>query len=250
MRTLLLFLSRIEPVVYGLAGIGVFFSIRAIAQARLERRNAVFGLEREAAHNKQSRALTTILALLMVSGSVYIVVNIVTPNALSIAQAPTATPPIVFITQQPTATPARVLFPTITATAGLPPAAGATIPPPVGAAVDGCSIQGARITSPVADQTVTGQVVVQGGANLLNFAEYKFEIKGPSTDASWLVVNTFTAPVIDPGFLGTWDSTSLAPDKYTLRLVVSRIDGTFPTPCEVPIHIVSPGSAVLPSPTP
>jgi hypothetical protein len=251
MRTLLLFLSRIEYILYVLAGLGVFFSIRALVQSRLEIRNAVFGLEREAARNKQSRALTTILALVMLSGSIYIVVNIVTPNALAIVQAPTPTQPIVFVTQQPTATVARVLFPTITATAGLPPPAGATTPAPApGPTVESCAIIGARITSPVPDQTLTGQVVMQGGANILNFAQYKFEIKGSSTGGIWVVVGNFNVPVIDPGFLGTWDSTSLAPGPYVLRLVVNRIDGTFPTPCEVPIHIVSPGSAVGPSPTP
>jgi hypothetical protein len=250
MRTFLLFLSRIEYIVYGLAAVGVFFSIRALVQGRLERRNSVFGLEREAALNKQNRALTTILSLLMLSGGVYIVVNIVTPNVLSIPQVePTPTQPIVLVTQAVTGTETRLLFPTITPTPGLPPVAGATLPPPETPG-EACSIQGARITSPIADQTVAGQVVVQGGANILNFAQYKFEVKGASTGDAWVVVGTLNVPVPDPGFLGTWDSTSLSPGDYVLRLVVSRIDGTFPTPCEVPITVASPGAQLGPSPTP
>lgn len=251
MRTLLLFLARIEPILYGLSAIGIFFSIRALFQARIQRRNAVFGLEREAAQNRQNRSLSTILALLMLSGGIYIVVNIVNPNVLPITEKPTPTQLIVFATPQATATEARVLFPTVTPTPGLPPGdVGSSPPPPAGTAVDGCTILGARITSPIPNQTVTGQVVVQGGANILNFLNYKFEIKGPSTGEAWVVVATFTAPVIDPGLLGTWDSTSLSPGKYVLRLVVSRIDGSFPTPCEVPISIASPGTNPGPSPTP
>jgi len=249
MRTLLLFLSRIEYIVYVLAGVGVFFSIRALVQAGVARRNTVFGLEREAAQNRQSRALTTILALFMLSAAVYIIVNIVTPSALSRPELqPTATQPIVFVTQQATATEARLLFPTVTPTPGLPPVAGATTPPPV-APGETCGLLGARITSPVPDQTVTGQVVVQGGANTLNFAEYKFEIKSPATGDAWVVVATNNVAVPDPGFLGTWDSTSLPPGKYTLRLVVIDLNGGFPTPCEVPINIASPAAQFGPTAT-
>ena len=97
---------------------------------------------------------------------------------------------------------------------------------------------------------MTGQVAVQGGANIINFAVYKFELKGESTGDTWIVVAANNATVVDPGLLGTWDSTSLAPGKYILRLVVYYLDGTYPTPCEVPINIAAPGQQVPPSPTP
>ena len=250
MRTLLLFLGQIEYIVYGLSAVGVFFSIRALAQARTARRNSVFGLEREAAENKQTRALSTILALLMFSGGVYIMVNIVTPTALTLPNiAPTPTQIIDFTTQSPTPTEARLLFPTVTPTPGLPPVAGAA-PAPTSTPGGTCDITGARITSPIPDQTVTGQVVVQGGANILNFAQYKFEVRGESTGDAWVVVATNNVAVVDPGLLGTWDSTSLLPGNYVLRLVVLRVDGTFPTPCEVPITVAGAGAQLPPSPTP
>jgi hypothetical protein len=47
---------------------------------------------------------------------------------------------------------------------------------------------------------------------------------------------------VPDGFLGTWDSTSLQPGSYVLRLVVSRQDGSYPTPCEVSINIVAGGA--------
>lgn len=247
MRTLLLFLGQIEPIVYGLSAVGIFFSIRTLVQARTARRNSVFGLEREAADNRQTRALSTILALAMLSGGVYIMVNIVTPTAMTLPSIqPTPTQLIVFTTQSPTPTEARLLFPTVTPTLGLPPVAGAA-PAPSSTPGGVCDITGARITSPIADQTVTGQVVVQGGANTLGFAQYKFEIRGASTGDAWVVVATNNVSVPDPGLLGTWDSTSLSPGRYVLRLVVSQIDGTFPTPCEVPINVA--GSGAQPGPT-
>lgn len=250
MRTLLIFLGQIETIVYVVSAIGIFFSIRALSQARVARRNSVFGLEREAADNKQTRAISTILALTMLSGGVFIMVRVVTPTAMTLPDIrPTPTQLIVFTTQSPTPTESRLLFPTITPTPGLPPVAGAA-PPPTPTPGAACDLQGARVTSPISGQTVTGQVVVQGGANILNFQKYKFEIRGASTNQAWVVVADNNVPVVDPGLLGTWDSTSLAPGPYVLRLVVLRVDGTFPTPCEVPITIASPGEQLPPSPTP
>ena len=95
-------------------------------------------------------------------------------------------------------------------------------------------------TSPEPDQQVSGQVLVEGQANILDFSQYKFELNGPGTNGQWVVVGTFTVPVIE-GILGSWDSTSLPPGSYRLRLVVLRSDGTFPTPCEIPIVVLGGG---------
>lgn len=246
MRTLVQFVTRIELALYALAAIGVFLSIRSFALAQRARRNAIFPLEREAVQNRQRRAIGTIIALVLLSGGIYIVTNIVEPN-LIVTNPPTSTP-IIFVTAPPTPTDARLLYPTITPTPGLPPGAN---PPTVtpGLAVNGCELFGARITSPVPNETVTGQVIVRGQANIINFAQYKFELRGPATGGAWVVVGTSNTPVLD-GILGSWDSTSLAPGNYALRMVVSAFDGTFPTPCEVPIVIVGPGGVVGPSPTP
>lgn len=249
MTTLVQFLVRVELVVYALAAIFVFFSIRGLVMARQVQRIAVFGLEREAAQQRMSRSVATILALALLSGGVYIIAHIVAPNMSETVIEPTPTP-FVFVTQVPTPTEARLLYPTITPTPGLPPGAVVGTPPPSPAAsVNGCEIDGARMTEPMPGQAVSGQVTVMGQTNILNFAQYKFEIKGPSTNGAWVVVGTFNILVVD-GYLGTWDSTSLIPGNYILRLVISRLDGTFPTPCEVPIVVGNPSGIVVPSPTP
>jgi hypothetical protein len=250
MTTFIQFLIKTETILYILAAIIVLFSLRGLIVARQKWRNTVFGLEKEAARQRQNRAFGTILALFLLSSGVYIITHIVAPNMDEAPIEPTPTP-LVFVTQVPTPTETHLLYPTVTPTPGLPPAAvegTATLPGPTLPA-NGCEIQGATITKPVSGDMVSGQITVEGQTNILNFAQYKFEISGPSTNGSWVVVGTFTVPVID-GFLGTWDSTSLVPGSYTLRLVVSRVDGTYPTPCEVPITIVGPGGAVGPSPAP
>lgn len=249
MTTLVQFLVKVEWVIYGLSAIFIFFSIRGLVMARQVRRTAVFGLEREAAEQRESRSLATILALALLCGGVYIIAHIVAPNMSETITEPTPTP-LVFVTQIPTPTEARLLYPTVTPTPGLPPGAVVGTPSPSPAASgNGCEIAGARITEPAPGQSVSGQVAVKGQTNILNFAQYKFEIRGPSTNGVWVVVGTFNMLVVD-GFLGTWDSTSLMPGNYVLRLVISRVDGTFPTPCEVPIVVGNPGGIAVSSPTP
>ena len=241
MNTLLQFIARIALVIYILAAVGVLFAVRNLIEGRRRRRLAVFGLEREAAEQQLRSAVTTLITLVLLIAMVYTIDNIVVPNTeLSSLQQPTPTS-VVFLTQQqePTPTAPLLLYPTVTPTVGVPPAeveeaaSGEETPNPV---TDGCEIIGATISSPSPGDTVSSQVSVEGEANILNFSQYKFEVSGPSTDGSWAVVGTYRQPV-PQGLLGVWDSTSLEPGDYTLRLVVLREDGSYVTPCEVPIEV-------------
>lgn len=239
MRALLQFIARISVVFYAIVGAGIFLSLGGLLRARRARRFAMFGLEREAAQRERRRSINTIFSLVLVAGVVYIIANIVVPNMGEPSEEPTPTP-FVFVTQEPTPTEMLLLFPTITPTPGIAPAEAAEDVPTSEEPVNGCEIIGARITSPTPGQTVSGQVPVEGEANILNFAQYKFELNGPSTGGAWVVVGGSANPQ-PAGTLGTWDSTSLIPGDYRLRLVVSKVDGTYLTPCEVPIVIAEGG---------
>jgi hypothetical protein len=247
MTTLLEFIARIAPFIYGLAAIGAFFALRRALQGRNALRIAVFGLEREAAREKLRGGFSTLLILGLVAGAVYIIANIVVPNMSGLPEEPTITP-VVFVTPGVTPTEALLLYPTITQTIGVPQAAEGV--PTNDPTINGCDIQGARITSPTAGETVFGQVVVEGEANVLKQVQYKFELRGGATGDAWIVVGTYPNETgVPSGYLGTWDSTSLTPGNYTLRMIILREDNTFPTPCEVPLVIG--GSATgggIPSP--
>lgn len=239
MITLLEFIARIAPFIYALAAIGGFFSLRGIVQARRALRVAVFGLEREAARERLRRSFSTLIILSLLAGSVYVIRNILIPNFSDELGEPTPTP-LVFVTQQPSPTEALLLYPTVTPTIAVP-AVGSDGQPVATADpnANGCEIIGANITNPIPGQNVSGQVPVEGQANILNFAQYKFEVSGPGTGGAWVVVGTALVPA--EGYLGNWDSTSLVPGNYTLRLVVLNSSGTYPTPCQVPITIVGLG---------
>ena len=248
MIPLLEFISRISVVLYALGGVGVLFALRGWLQGRRRRRVAVFGLEREEATRQVQSSSSALIALLLLIGSVYVIDNIVMPNLGETAEILQPTPTsVVFVTPQATATEALLLYPTVTATVGIPPAEVTdTAPDAEGTSVNGCEILGARVTEPAPGDVVGGQVEVRGEANILNFGQYKFEINGPSTNGSWVVVGTYNE-AIPAGLLGVWDSTSLIPGDYTFRLVVLRDDGSYLTPCEVPISI---SGGVQPTPQP
>lgn len=237
MITLLEFISRIAVVLYALAAIGTVFAVRGFWQGRRRRRVAVFGLEREDADRQIRGASSALIALVLMAISVYVIDNIVVPNLDETAEAQVTPTPVVFVTQEATATQPRLLYPTVTPTVGIPPAE-VTEPPDDAepTPVNGCEILGARVTEPTPGAQVGGQVTVRGEANILNFGQYKFEINGPSTEGAWAVVGTYRE-AIPGGLLGVWDSTSLMPGQYTFRLVVLRDDGTYLTPCEVPITV-------------
>lgn len=256
MDTLLQFIARISIVLYALAATGIFFAIRGLALAQQRRRVAMFGLEREAAQARFRRSLSVILILSFLAGVVYVVENVVVPNTTVAEDEPEEDQPVAFVEPQATPTERLLLFPTVTPTPGVPPAQeGAEdeegSPPPDDGAEDvaGCEIVGSTINSPSPGETVSGQVSVEGEANVLNFSQYKFEVRGPSTDNAWVVVGTYFQTV-GQGLLGVWDSTSLLPGEYTLRMIIHRQDGSTIPPCEVPIVVERTGTIVEPTETP
>jgi hypothetical protein len=240
MQVIVQFIARLSLILYILCAIGILLGVRAFVRGRHARHVAVFGLEREAAYNQQRRGVSAVLSLLVSAAAVYIISNIIAPNLGQPLAEPAPGP--MLVTEQVTATQPALLFPTVTPTIGVPGQAT----PIAGEHINGCEILGSTIYSPQPGQTVSGQVQVEGEANILNFSKYKFEINGPSTGGAWVVVGTYSAPVAS-GILGAWDSTSLQPGTYQFRLVVVNTEGNFPTPCQVSVIVGSPGASPTPS---
>lgn len=253
--TIIELVARVDVVLYFLSGLGFLLGLRSLSVARRLRREAVFGLEKEAARNVRRRALSTLFSMILLAGSVYLVTNVIQPTLQSMPAAGgnLTTTPEVASTPEPGVTSRPLLFPTVTPTFGIvvpgEEEAAAPAPAPSDGEATGCELIGVTITSPIAGETVAGQVEVSGEANILNFAAYKFEINGPSTEGAWATMGTFTTPVAS-GPLGTWDATSLVPGAYLLRLVVLDTSGNFPEPCVVPVTIAEPSTQPLATSTP
>jgi hypothetical protein len=75
------------------------------------------------------------------------------------------------------------------------------------------------ITAPGNNQQISGNVTVSGRASTPNFQRYFLEYGSGKNPSSWEVIETSTAQVIE-GRLGAWNTSSLSPGDYTLRVRV------------------------------
>lgn len=97
-----------------------------------------------------------------------------------------------------------------------------------------------RIAMPTTGQQVSGLVPIQGTASFdpAEIAFYKVEIGSGHPPSEWTTLgSTHGEPVVN-GLLEELHAYALAPGPYTLRLVLVRHDGNFPSPHAVPITIV------------
>ena len=85
---------------------------------------------------------------------------------------------------------------------------------------------GVRIISPLPGQALQGSVLVTGSTVVEGFhsAELSFSYNDNPSD-TWFFIQQFSAPVADGG-LAMWDTTTISDGNYTLRLVVTRNDGS------------------------
>ncbi|MFN8420595.1 MAG: transglycosylase domain-containing protein [Anaerolineae bacterium] len=76
-----------------------------------------------------------------------------------------------------------------------------------------------QIANPQPGQTVSGLVQILGSANVPNFRDFQLEIGvGVQATQFQLIAGPFRVPQAN-GALGVWDSSTVAPGDYTLRLI-------------------------------
>jgi tetratricopeptide (TPR) repeat protein len=92
------------------------------------------------------------------------------------------------------------------------------------------------IESPAADARLRGPVTIVGTAAIENFQYYKIEMGAGEAPTEWSLLSTAPTPV-NRGILATWDTDSLPPGIYTLRLTAVDITGNFPPPYLVRVEV-------------
>ncbi|MFC1465168.1 MAG: hypothetical protein ACFLMY_09995 [Candidatus Brachytrichaceae bacterium NZ_4S206] len=83
----------------------------------------------------------------------------------------------------------------------------------------------ARIVTPVRDQTLRGNVTIQGSATSPVFSRYELAYAQEPDLANWIVIGGAVQPV-QSGMLGVWNTRPLPDGKYALRLQVFGVDGS------------------------
>lgn len=237
-------ISDYAPWVYAACALVALWYLRVAVQARQERRQAAFSLEREAALNKTYQALNIGVFLLVMIGIVYFIshnlaaavqplVDAVvspTPTALTLPTL-TPTPEPATATPTPSPVPTRKPTPRPTPTVLLSP----TTPPIV---APRCPDSRARLLRPGVNEIVSGAVQIVGSAEAERFDYYKLEFKpsGAAGDPTFIVSSRQPVP---SGVLGSWNVAGLAPGAYTLYLRTVDVTGNFGE-CSVQVQVNRP----------
>jgi hypothetical protein len=103
---------------------------------------------------------------------------------------------------------------------------------------EGCIPDQILLTEPVEGAEVSGVIVVKGTADILNFGFYKYEIARPG-DTVWLTIQA-GREIKREADLGQWDTRTLAPGDYMLRLVVTDNQGASLEPCVIRVRVNNP----------
>lgn len=112
------------------------------------------------------------------------------------------------------------------------------LPVPTLGNTSGCVANKLIITSPKAGSEVSGLVDLTGTVDIPDFGFYKYEVAPLNAD-TWATIAANRTP-IDNGLLGHWDTTTLTPGDYQLRLVVTDTQGQSLPPCIIPLRITAP----------
>jgi hypothetical protein len=251
-------LRLLGPYVVWLYPVGALFllyHLRGWYLASRDLRGSLFTLERELAVARMRRSIAGAFVVLAVLAAIFFA-QMYLQRSFKLEELirPTATPefiPKTAFVPTPTAAPATTLTayptstrrPTVNYTA-LPPATLTPVPQPTAGpravAPASCTNPGVQITQPQPGARVSGQVEIRGTAKVTDFQFYKIELGLGDHPSRWTsIADTHRAPVAN-GLLETWDTTSLPPGTYSLRLVVVYANSNFPPPCEVQVVVTAP----------
>ncbi len=227
MTTLLRFLTKYEIVFYILLGFVLIIFSRKVYLAWKEWSIALFGLEKEHTQRQINQGITVLIFTFALGVGLFIVTTFVAPAVPGIQQVST---PTLELTSQPAIT---LSTPTIiTTTQGLIPTLTAILD-------RGCVADQIEWTDPVNGDIISGKYLLKGIVNVSNLGFFKYEYS-PVDRNSWTTISAGSTPVIDDALGGNWDTSSLTPGDYQLRLIVTDIAGKPLPECVIKITITPP----------
>ena len=221
------FLATYEGLIYILLALGGLFAFRWLWKSWREWRDSVFGLEREFAMRRLSQSLiVSLLILFLFLGELFLtsfMVPILPASDMLVT-------PTLDILNQTEGAPSGDL------------SAGATTVAPI---LDqpseqsvGCVPDELIVTSPEPGENVSGTVTLVGTVDINNFGFYKYEVSPQGAEA-WATISAGRETVRN-GDLGLWDTSSLTPGDYQLRLEVTDNQGQALPPCVISVRVSAP----------
>jgi len=222
------FFRDYEIWIYVILGVLALWQVRKFSLAWEELRGAFFGLEREAAQARVNSAATMVVILIIMAVAEFTLVTFVVPTIPGANLLPTAT--LDLLATPTTTLPAPTQNPNETP--------GITPTPAEVPAAEGCAVGQVNLTSPLNAERVNGSITVRGSADIPNFGFYTLQIAHPG-DAIWLPI-LVGQEMVKNDVLGTWETSTLTPGEYMLKLVVTDNVGTVLTPCTIQVTVEPP----------
>ncbi len=263
MTAVMYLIDQLAIGLYILIGIGMVFAWRSWGLAQRDFRETYFELERGLARYRRANAITFLVLLieagLVILGIQRVVVPTLAAQNDQLEQIIQVETDGVFSTATPQFRDdvaiddssvrdnidATQPFEAIQITPTLTPTPVGTIVPNPGEIV-GCDTENASLQIPANGMIVFEPIDVRGVATVENFAFYRFELRGDSTQNEFAPLVDYVQPVEELTSLGQFVPTFYDPGEYQFRLNVFDIAGDVKATCTVNIIISEP----IPTPTP
>jgi hypothetical protein len=226
------FFRTYEMWVYVILALAGLVYIRKFILGWEELRRAAFGLERESAQSHVNQSAGMLVLLFVMAVAVFVLVSFVAP-------AFPGSNPLLTPTMDLLASPTTTLMVDATQEAVSPPTTESMSElDTVEVAGEGCVPGQIMLIEPNEGTEVSGVIIVRGTADIQNFGFYKYEIARPG-ETVWLTIQA-GREIRQEGDLGQWDTRTLAPGDYMLRLVVTDNQGESQEPCVVRVRVNNP----------
>ena len=232
MEEVLSFFRTYEMWMYVILVLAGLVYIRRFILAWEELRRAAFGLERESAQSHLNQSAGMLVLLFIMAVAIFVVVSFVAPAFP--ASIPLQTPTMDLLASPSTtiegeaaqdqdATPTADLL-SLTATVQV-----------IG---EGCVPGQIMLSDPVDGSEISGVVIIKGTADVQNFGFYKYEVARLG-DTVWQTIQA-GREIKQESELGQWDTRTLAPGDYMLRLIVIDNQGETLEPCVIRVNVNNP----------
>jgi hypothetical protein len=220
---LLRFFTEYETVIYLILGVAAVISLRVLLSAWSEWRLAVFGLEKELIFQRVRISGSFLILVILIGLSQFCLVTFVAPYL----------PASVFLS-----TPTLNLTQAVGGVSQADsPTGKATAPPAPPPGSIGCIPDQLVFTFPEPGDEVRGKITPRATVNFPDLGFFKYEYAAVGSE-EWMTIAASNENKTDAE-LNIWDTTTLTPGDYQLRLVATNNLGEALPPCIIPVRVLA-----------
>jgi len=233
----LAFIHAYTAWLYAAGLLVLVYSLYELREARKNRVETIFSLEKEFAAARERRAFVGLaLGAIWLAGLTIVRFGVLPTQRRPPIAEPTPTRMVIelptTVPATPTLTPTRIpTRPRPTEGPPTPTPTSTPVPPPP------CPLPNVCITSPAANQTVSGQVSIRGTVQSDSFQFYKVEYGLGESPEAWNSIGDVQLSPVADGVLAVWDTSGFPNGVAHLRLTVVDVTGNFSAPFDVPVIV-------------